>query len=159
MISLKPRPLTSDAFAPYGHVVAMPARPERIYFGDLIENRRPRAGLGLSFTRMAGAGLPFRLKLFERHEFSAQAFLPMEATRYLVTVCPDDGHGRPQPGLAEAFIAGPEQGVIYGAGCWHHPMTALSPEGRFTIVMWANGDAADEELVPLEADMQVVAPD
>ncbi len=157
MITLKPRPLSAAAFAPYGHVVAMPARPERVYFGPLIENRRPEAGLGLSFVRMAGVDLPFRLTLFERHEFSAQAFLPMEATRYLVTVCPDDGHGRPNPRQAEAFIAGPEQGVIYGAGIWHHPMTALSPEGRFTIVMWAKGDAADEELLPLDIAMQVEA--
>lgn len=159
MITLTPRPLSADAFAPYGHVVAMPPRPDRIYFGDLIENRRPQARLGLSFTRMNGVALPFRLTLFERHEFSAQAFLPMDATRYLVTVCPDDGHGRPLPQQAEAFLAGPEQGVIYGPGIWHHPMMALSPEGRFTIVMWANGDAADEELVALDSAMQVAAPD
>jgi len=157
MITLKPRPLSADSFAPYGHVVAMPARPDRIYFGALMENRRPQAGLGLSFTRMKGVALPFRLTLFERHEFSAQAFLPMESTRYLVTVCPDDGQGRPDPQHAEAFIAEADQGVIYGAGIWHHPMTALSPEGRFTIVMWANGDAADEELVPLDLAMQVAA--
>ncbi len=159
MMTLKPRPLTAAAFAAYGHVVTMPAAPDRIYFGNLIENRRPGVGLGLSYSRMVGVVLPCRLTLFERHEFSAQAFLPMENTRYLVTVCPDDGRGRPDPVRAEAFIAEPEQGVVYAAGTWHHPMTALCPEGRFTVVMWANNDAADEELVPLELAMQVGLPD
>lgn len=157
MITLKPQPLTAEAFAPYGHVVAVPADPRRIYFGELIENRRPGAPLGLSYSVMQGVELPCRLTLFERHEFSAQAFLPMNATRYLVTVCPDTGTGRPDPSRAIAFLAAPDQGIVYGANVWHHPMTCLTPRGEFTVVMWANNDAQDEELVPLEFDMQVGA--
>jgi len=157
MITLTPQPLTPEAFAPYGRVVTMPAKSERIYFGALIENLRPQAGLGLSYSVMDGVSLPCRLQLFERHEFSAQAFLPMNGTRYLVTVCPDDGQGRPDPTRAVAFIAGPEQGVIYAAGTWHHPMTSLTPVGQFTVVMWANNDAQDEELIPLTQAMEAGA--
>jgi ureidoglycolate lyase len=155
MITLTPQKLTLEAFAPYGRVVTMPAKSERIYFGEWIENLRPQAGLGLSYSVLEGVSLPCPLRLFERHEFSAQAFLPMNGTRYLVTVCPDDGHGRPDPLHAVAFLAGPDQGVIYAAGTWHHPMTSLTPVGQFTVVMWANNDAQDEELIPLAVPMMV----
>ena len=148
-------PLTAAAFAPYGRVVDHTALSGRLYSGDLIENRRPQARLDLSFTLAEGSTLPCDLKLFERHEFSAQAFLPLDVAGYLVTVCPDDGHGRPDEAGAVAFRASPQQSIVYAPGTWHHPMVALDRPGRFAIVMWACGDAGDEELVPLARPIRV----
>lgn len=150
-------PLTAAAFAPYGRVIDHAALAGRLYSGDLIENRRPDARLDLSFTPVDGSTLPCALKLFERHAFSAQAFLPLDVAGYLVTVCPDDGHGRPDPSRAIAFRATAQQSIVYAAGTWHHPMVALDRPGRFAIVMWMCGDAGDEELVPLTQAMQVTA--
>ncbi|WP_370154938.1 ureidoglycolate lyase [Ferrovibrio sp.] len=152
---LPSRPLTAAAFAPYGQVIDHDGFEGRIYRGDLIENRRPQARLDLSFTLVAASSLPCPLKLFERHAFSAQAFIPLDVAGYLVTVCPDDGRGRPDPSQAVAFLARPDQSIVYAAGTWHHPMVALQRPGRFAIVMWMMGDAGDEELVPLTAPVTV----
>ncbi len=144
------RRLAAEAFAPFGHVLAVPNCAGRWYYGDLIENRRPAARLDLSFTGVDFGVMPLRLRLFERHAYSAQAFVPLDVSRYLVTVCPDDGSGRPDVMQAVSFIAGPDQAVVYAAGTWHHPMVALDRQGRFAIIMWAMGDDSDEYLVPLE---------
>lgn len=156
-MQLAAQPLTDAAFAPYGRVIDHAALAGRVYSGDLIENRRSDARLDLSFTLVDGSTLPCALKLFERHEFSAQAFLPLDVAGYLVTVCPDDGQGRPDPAKAVAFRAGPQQSIVYAAGTWHHPMVALERPGCFAIVMWMCGDAGDEELVPLTQSMRVTA--
>lgn len=153
------RPLTAEAFAPFGHVLATPLQAGRWYHGDLIENRRPEARLDLSFTGIEAITLPFPLRLFERHAYSAQAFVPLDVSRYLVTVCPDTGTGRPDPAEAISFIAGGNQTVVYAQGTWHHPMVALDRTARFAIVMWVTGDSGDEELVPLEIPGSLVVAD
>jgi ureidoglycolate lyase len=155
MLLLPAQPLTAAAFAPYGRVIEHAALAGRLYAGDLIENRRPQARLDLSFALSDGVALPCDLRLFERHEFSAQAFLPLDVAGYLVAVCPDDGHGRPDPARAVAFRATAQQSIVYAAGTWHHPMMALQRPGRFAIVMWMCGDAGDEELVPLTQPVRV----
>ncbi|MCW0234022.1 MAG: ureidoglycolate lyase [Ferrovibrio sp.] len=155
MLQLAARPLTAEAFAPYGEVLAAPADTGRHYYGPLIENRRPQAGLDFSLSTVAASHLPLKLKLFERHAFSAQVFMPVDVARYLVTVCPDNGQGRPDAGRAISFVAPSNVGVMYAAGTWHHPMVALDRPGRFSIVMWACGDAGDEELIPLDREIEV----
>lgn len=157
LLQLVAGPLTAEAFAPFGQVIAAPAESGRHYYGPSIENRRPQAGLDFSLSTIAPHHLPLRLKLFERHEFSAQAFMPVDVARYLVTVCPDDGDGKPDTAKAVSFIAPPDKGVVYAAGTWHHPMVALDQPGRFSVVMWACGDAGDEELVPLDRPIEVRA--
>lgn len=152
---LAPRGLTAETFAPYGRVVAAPEGEGRLFCGEMIENRRADAKLDFSLTTVAHRQLPLALRLFERHAFSSQCFMPLNVARYLVAVCPDDGNGRPDTGRATAFIATADHGVVYAPGTWHHPMTALDRPGRFAIVMWACGDAGDEELVPLDRTIEV----
>jgi ureidoglycolate lyase len=155
MLQLVAHPLNAEAFAPYGEVLSVPVNPGRHYYGSKIENRRPSAELDFSLSTIAASHLPLKLKLFERHEFSSQVFMPVNVARYLVTVCPDSGHGRPDAARAISFIAQPDQGIVYAAGTWHHPMVALDRPGRFSVVMWACGDAGDEEVVPLDRDIEV----
>lgn len=153
--SLTLQPLTVESFRPFGHVIAAPADPGRLYHGDLIENRRPQARLDLSLATIAESTLPFPLRLFERHAFSSQAFVPLDVACYLVTVCPDNGAGQPDPSRAIAFIARSDQAVVYAPGTWHHPMAVLERPGRFAIVMWVVNDADDEELIPLDDRMMI----
>jgi ureidoglycolate lyase len=157
MLRLIARPLTPEAFAPYGEVLAAPAEAGRRYFGPKLENRRVRAGLDFSLSTIAASSLPLKLRLFERHAFSAQVFMPVDVARYLVTVCPDTGQGRPDTAQSVSFVVPPDLGVMYVAGTWHHPMVALDRMGRFSVVMWACGDADDEELVPLDREIEVHA--
>src|SRR3546814_13390076 len=119
MLSLPVRPLTDAVFAPYGRVIDHAALAGRLYSGDLIENRRPDARLDLSFALVDDSALPCALKLFERHEFSPQAFLPLDFAGYLVTVCPAAGPAPPDPAHAPPFPAPPPTTLFYAPAPCH----------------------------------------
>ena len=78
------RPLTADAFAPYGEVLAAPDAPGRTYIDAALANRRSHAKPSLSFTFKAPSALPLNSTTMERHLHSSQSFVPMEAGRWLV---------------------------------------------------------------------------
>ena len=145
---LKAEPLTSAAFLPFGEVIECPAVPGRTYFEDALANLRPNARPSISLTvKTTAAELPLRSTTMERHEFSSQSFIPQEAGRWLVIVAPHAAGGGPDMARARAFLAGPMQGVTFGANVWHHPFTVLDAPARFVIVMWRDGTRTDEEFV------------
>ncbi|MFM7422520.1 MAG: ureidoglycolate lyase, partial [Alphaproteobacteria bacterium] len=86
----------------------------------------------------------------ERHEFSSQSFIPMEAGRWLVLVAPHGVDGKPDMEKARAFLARPDQGVTYGANVWHHPSTVFDREARFAVFRWKDGTSADDEFVEVQ---------
>jgi len=144
------RPLTAEAFSPYGDVLTTPAEAGRSYFEQGLGNGRAAARPSLSMiNRTAFATLPVEAKLMERHEFSSQTFVPLEAGRWLVLVCPHASGGGPDMARADAFIAGPHQGVTYRMNIWHHGLTVLDRPARFAVFMWRDGTKGDEEFVPV----------
>ena len=64
----------------------------------------------------------------------------MQAARWLVVVAPHAANGGPDIKRMQAFIAGPDAGIIFGADIWHHPLTVLDGPGSFAIGMWRAGD-------------------
>lgn len=148
MMRLTAEPLTSAAFLPYGEVLEAPVIPGRTYFEDALANHRPAARPSLSFVvKEPVAALPLRSKVMERHRFSSQSFVPLDAGRWLVVAAPRaaGGAGGPDMARARAFLARPDQGVTYGADVWHHPFTVLDRAARFAVFMWKDGTAADDE--------------
>jgi ureidoglycolate lyase len=143
-------PLTAEAFAPFGEVLESPASPGRAYIDKALENRRGGAAPSLSFTRALPKSAPFASTTMERHEFSSQSFIPMEAGRWLVLVAPHGADGLPDMAKARAFLARPDQGVTYGANVWHHPSTVFDREARFAVFMWKDGSSADDEFVEVQ---------
>jgi ureidoglycolate lyase len=144
-------PLTAEAFAPFGEVLESPSAPGRAYIDQALENRRAGAKPSLSFTRALPKSAPFASTTMERHEFSSQSFIPMEAGRWLVLVAPHGADGKPDMAKARAFLARPDQGVTYGANVWHHPSTVFDREARFAVFMWKDGTSADDEFVEVAA--------
>jgi ureidoglycolate lyase len=150
---LRAEPLTSAAFLAFGEVIECPAIPGRTYFEDALANRRPGARPSISLTvKHEASAMPLRSTTMERHEFSSQSFIPQEAGRWLVIVAPHapprgagQASGGPDMARARAFLAGPMQGVTFGADVWHHPFTILDAPARFVIVMWRDGTKGDEE--------------
>ena len=61
----------------------------------------------------------------------SQAFLPMCLDPFIVAVAPD-ANGR--PGLPQAFLTAPGQGVNYHRHIWHAVLTPLSAPGLFAVV-------------------------
>ena len=140
-------PLTAEAFAPFGEVLAAPSEPGRVYIESALANRRAHAAPSLSFSTKEPARLPLASTTMERHRHSSQSFVPMDAGRWLVLVAPHGAGGGPDMARARAFLAGPEQGVTYGADVWHHPYTVFDRTARFAIFMWKDGGAEDDEFV------------
>jgi ureidoglycolate lyase len=149
-------PLTAEAFAPYGDVLAAPAEFGRVYFDPGLRSSRPAARPSLSVGHVRPvANLPLEAKVMERHEFSSQSFLPLDVSRWLVIVAPPDAGGGPDAARALAFLAGAAQGVTYHAGTWHHPLTILDRPARMAVFMWRDGTSTDEEFRPLATPFTV----
>ena len=156
MRTLIARPLTAEAFAPYGEVLAAPDDFGRTYIERALANGRADATPSLSFSKAKPiTSLPLRAVQMERHEFSSQSFVPMDAGRWFVIVAPKRADGQPDAGRAEAFVAGPGQGVTYGMNVWHHPLSVIGEPIRFAIVMWLTRGVGDEEFVQLSEPFDV----
>lgn len=149
-MKLVARPLTAEAFAPYGDVLTAPTAPGRAYFEGGLGNRRHNARPSLSLVHRAPvAGMPVEVTLLERHAFSSQSFVPLDVARWLIVVCPHAAAGGPDAPRAMAFLADGTQGVTYRTDTWHHGLTVLDRPGRFAVFMWRDGTAGDEEFVPV----------
>ncbi len=141
MIVLKPAPLTIEAFAPYGDVLEIGSAREvrHINYGNtdryhdiaaldlLAEGGQPL----VSIFRSKPLPRPIEIKVMERHPLSSQAFYPLSQHIYMVVVAPA---GEFDAGQLRAFIAGPEQGVNYRKGTWHHYSLALDKVSDFMVI-------------------------
>ena len=144
------RPLTREAFAPFGEVIDLPDVPGRTYYEEALGNLRPLARPSLSVSlRPETPERPLRAELLERHEFSSQTFVPLDVARWLVVVAPHAATGGPDRDAARAFVATGRQGVTYRPNTWHHGLTVLDRPGRFAVFMWRDGSPGDEEFVPV----------
>jgi len=87
-------PLTAERFAPFGELIQLNGSPSR--FDKVLDNGRPQARPNLDVSLRAAHTLPLRAERMERHLFSSQSFLPLDATSYLLLVAPAGGE---QPDL------------------------------------------------------------
>ena len=130
-------------------------------FNNLSEvvNLRPgSADLNLCMFRCSPvAGLPFEIKLLERHEHSTQVFMPMTGgARYLAIVCL--GGDKPDLATLKAFEVGEAQGISYYPGVWHYPMTALDSQIDFACLVYEDGTAGDCEIVNFDQPIEIAFP-
>ena len=153
------RPLTAEAFAPYGQVLqgTGPAT-ERKEFASRMQNGRPHAKPNMTYMKVLAATGPVLVRAVERHPFSNQTFVPLNGTRHLVAVCPSAPDGSPLVERMEAFVASGSQAVNYDANVWHAPRTALSLPGEFVMFRWDDGGALDTELIALATPVAVELP-
>jgi len=156
-MTLKAKPLTADAFKPYGQVLMGPGQgPERHEFAAVVDNRRgTNAKANFTYMRSKLAQAPAMVRAMERHIFSNQIFVPLNGTAYLVAVCPSTATGDPDLKRIEAFVAKGTQAVNYDTGVWHAPNTPLAAPGEFVMQRFDDGSAADTELRPLDTPIEV----
>jgi ureidoglycolate lyase len=140
-MKLKPEPLTAEAFAAYGDVIEVANAKEirEINYGN---TRRFHDLAGLDLTGQQGKALvsifrsiplprPVPIKVMEVHPLSSQAFIPLSGRPYLVVVA---GQGSFESKNLRVFLAGPQQGVNYRKGCWHHYSLALESPSDFLVI-------------------------
>ncbi len=143
-------PITEEAFAPFGQLMAAPeAGQKRVELIEELQNLRDAAKPRLSLAIVAPTALPLVATQMERHPFSSQAFVPYECDSYMVLVAPHHSQGGPDPDGLKAFRVPGNIGINYSADTWHHPLTALERSGRFVVLTFVNGTQSDEEFVSL----------
>lgn len=131
-------PLDAEGFAPFGDVLDASGAPDKIINQGLCGRYHDRARLdfgagraGISLFQAEARAMPLTLEMMERHPLGSQAFLPMSLDPFLVIVAPDKG-GR--PGVPQAFVTAPGQGINFHRGTWHGVLTPLHPPGLFAVI-------------------------
>lgn len=136
---LSARPLTAEAFAPFGDVLEAEGPPDKLINQDLCGRFHDRARLdfgpdgraGISLFKADPRTMPYECEMLERHPLGSQAFIPMSLTSFLVIVAPDENG---IPGTVRAFFTAPGQAINLLRGTWHGVLTPLADPGLFAVV-------------------------
>lgn len=141
-ITMTPKPLTAEAFAPYGEVVDSHSANKEFsmnygmatrYF-DLAEIDVEEKGgkTCISLVNSNAIALPFTIEKMEYHPFGSQLFYPLCNALFLILV------STPAETLdtskLELFISDGKQGVNYHKGVWHHYLMPLNANSQFLVV-------------------------
>lgn len=138
---LTPKPLTAEAFAPFGDVVvAGSSEPiminqgttERFHALAEVELGKAEDKAILSIFRAQPRQLPMAITMMERHPQGSQSFQPLSGEPYLVLVA--EPVEELEAKHLHLFLAGPEQGINYHRNTWHHPVLALNKVSDFLVV-------------------------
>lgn len=137
-------PPDAAVFAPFGAFIDRPAEAgtRRMYSPWLA----PVPTLTPQFhtNHVGPSALPLGVTRVERHPHASQVFLPLSASRYLVTVLPPRADGQPDVARAHAFVVPGTLGVAYRPNVWHTGIVALETEASFAVLMWRG--AADDDV-------------
>lgn len=138
MTTIIARPISAEAFAPYGELLSARPQPDRLINAGRCQRHHALAtvqrGEGeaiISIFRSEPVSLPYDCALLERHPLGSQAFMPLGPDPWLSVVAPDDG-GR--PGAPLAFIVPAGMGVNLRAGVWHGVLTPLDRAADFLVI-------------------------
>ena len=160
-IKVKPKRLTSAAFASFGDVIQVCDSNENYTINEGHTQRHNNLAK-LELDKNNGKPLinifcstpvaqPIVIREMERHPLSSQLFMPLGNEPYLVVVSPK---GEFDESLIEVFIASCDQGVNYHAGTWHHYSLALNNPSNF-IVVDRGGEGDNCDLAKLKYPMQI----
>jgi len=138
--TIRIEPLTREAFAPFGQVIAVEGSQHYLINNGKTEryNDLARVELGgvharplISIFRGQPYALPLTLGMVERHPLGSQAFYPLSPRPFLVIVAEDHGG---KPGTPRAFLTAPHQGVNFAMNTWHGVLTPLAEASDFLVV-------------------------
>lgn len=135
MKTLRPLPLTPEAFAPFGDVLDATG-DFRLINDGMCQRHHDRASLdfgpegraGISVFQARPRALPYAFDLIERHPDGSQAFLPMTGHPFLVIVAAD-----PQS-TPLTFLTNGAQGINLHRGTWHGVLAPLAAPGLFAVI-------------------------
>lgn len=137
---IRTEPLTREAFAPFGQVIAMDGAEHYPINGGNTERYHDlaRVELGgvharplISIFRGKPFNFPIALAMVERHPLGSQAFYPLSDAPFLVIVAPDQSG---TPGTPRAFLTAPNRGINIAMNCWHGVLTPLEAVSDFLVV-------------------------
>ena len=153
-------PLTPEAFAPYGTVLAPGGDSARLIrdgavrltqFPDVLGHDPAATSVAFDYYEVPPQSGALTLQQAEKHPFSDQLFVALNGARYLAVVWPD----APRACDPVAFVAEPGQAVIYRTGIWHHAIVALESAAMFGSLMWRTGRGDDTGFTTLAGNRTV----
>ena len=139
--ALAVRPLTRAAFEPFGDVVEFEGRDSYPINNGMADRYHALAGVELggeqaraviSLVASRKFDMPRRVDHLEYHPLGSQAFLPLDASPFIVVVCP--AAARPELDRLRAFVTNGKQGINYRVGTWHHVLLTPFSAMRFVCV-------------------------
>lgn len=145
------RPLTREAFAPFGDVIDTGGdnhfpinngKTERFHDLARVEAAGDNARVLISLFKGTPYAFPLNLTMVERHPLGSQAFMPLTPRSFLVVVCHDGPEGPADP---QAFVTRPGQGVNYPRNLWHGVLTPIGEAQDFLVVDRGGDDGNLEE--------------
>jgi len=141
ILDLNIRPLTKEAFAPFGDVITTDdaetisineGTTQRFHNLAAVDVSDQDGGTLVNIFRGQPRERPIQIRMMERHALGSQAFYPLQPHDYLVVVA--NTEGTPTPSDLHAFRGHGTQGVNYAKGIWHHPLLVLTPEHDFMVI-------------------------
>jgi len=164
--TIKAIPISRDAYAPYGSLIAadegLPFRYANMrtakrfdHLAEIANLRTETAKPNLCvFSCSPLTETPLQMKLLEKHQFSTQVFMPMTSNaKFLVIVCL--GETEPDLSTLMCFQAGSGQGISYRPGVWHYPMTALDERVDFACLVCEDGTQEDCQVHTFESPIEI----
>ena len=153
-IAIAPQPSLQD-FAPFGALIAKPAQAgERQFFSQWLGGGADLQPV-LHVNNVPQTHLPATLHKLERHPHAAQCFMPLDVSRYLVTVAPSLADGSADLAGLRSFVLPGSLGVIYAQGVWHAGASVLDRPGAFAVLMWRG--AEDDDVFADTAPIKLLA--
>lgn len=119
---LRVEPLTEEAFAPFGQLVAAKARPPDFRTESGTEGWEVDFHAGRPLVMLLRTPYqPLRFAKLERHFGVTQTFLPLGGAPAVVAVAPpsSDRTAIPAPADVRAFLLDGSQGYALARGTWH----------------------------------------
>jgi ureidoglycolate lyase len=139
--TLSPKPLTPEAFAPFGDVVQRSGKPpimindnntERYDSLAKVQLDQPSDTAVINIFRAQPRAMPMRIRMMERHPFGSQSFHPLSGKDYLILVA--EAHDSLSPEHLHLFLATADQGINYHKNTWHHPILGLNKVCDFLVI-------------------------
>ncbi len=154
MHTLVAEPLTREAFAPFGDVIA-PDDSKRVRINESRFDRWVDLAdvdcgerVKIDIMRCAEPStLPFEIRLLERHPHGSQAFMPLTGEPFTVVVGP--AGELPDPTALRAFSCDGTQGINMRPGTWHLPLIGFR-KGQSFLVIDRNDPANCDEVTLAE---------
>ncbi len=169
MTKLSVHPITAQAFAPFGTLIAWPhhanqntqsingGTSQRLDFAGALDLSAAAGQPGLALFHAQAQALPHSAHALEVHRHGSQTFVPLgcsaERPCYVVLVALGDAAGRLREDSLQAFVCHGAQAVSLKPGIWHHPLLALV--NASFVVMERLGSTVDCETQNLSHPVRV----
>ena len=144
-VRLKVRPMTREAFAPFGVLIDSRGSVEI----DLGEGKP-------SLTGATSERRPFRFDFMARHKRTMQVFSPLASSQFVIAVAPPNDDGAPDVDRVVAFLVEGLLPYAYHKGTWHTPPFPVREWASYLVVDRAGTLDDDWELVDLKVTRQTV---